>query len=214
MAQSKKYIPFFQAFLCTLSFVVFAYFIHNRFPIQLLAFAGLTASAFIISRQFNSFSEFLSVFGIVQVAKRPLGLILVGLMLGVIYSASYRNTLGISILPETIKSFAAVAALIGLTEELIFRGFIQGHVRKSINTCFSVVFGTVSHTAYKCVLFMSPVIGHKVDVLFLLVWTFAGGLIFGILKEYSKSVIPPVIAHAVFDVLAYAECATSPWWVW
>jgi membrane protease YdiL (CAAX protease family) len=169
--------------------------------------------AYIMSRQFYSFSDLYKIFGILKISKKPFLLIIVAIMLGLIYAAFYRNVLNIPIFPRTIRNFAVVAALIGILEELVFRGFIQGHVR-SIHPYFSILFGTISHTAYKCCLFLSPVIEHKVDVQFLMIWTFTGGLLFGILKEHSKSIIPSAIAHSSFDILVYAECVVAPWWVW
>ena len=213
MVSNKKYILLLEALLCSFGFMAFAYFIHDQFPKRIISFVGLMLPAYIMSRQCYSLSDLYKVFGILKISKKLLLFIIVGIMLGLIYAALYRNVLSIPIFPKTIRNFAAVAALIGILEELVFRGFIQGHVR-SINPYFSILFGTISHTAYKCCLFLSPVIEHKIDIQFLMIWTFIGGLVFGLLKEFSKSVIPSAIAHSSFDILAYAECVVAPWWVW
>jgi membrane protease YdiL (CAAX protease family) len=213
MRLNKKYISLFEALLCTLGFIVFAYFIHVPFPGKLISFAGLLIPAYIISRHFYSLNGLRKILGITIPPRQSLLFIITGILLGVIYAAAYRNVSGISIFPKTIRNFAAIAALIGTLEEIVFRGFMQGHVR-NLNAYFSIFYGSISHTAYKCFLFLSPAIAHKVDVPFLLVWTLTGGLIFGVLKEYSKSTVSPVIAHALFDILAYAECVNAPWWVW
>ena len=40
------------------------------------------------------------------------------------------------------------------------------------------------------------------------------GLVFGIIRHVTKSIWIPLAAHAAFDIVAYAEFARSPWWVW
>jgi membrane protease YdiL (CAAX protease family) len=70
------------------------------------------------------------------------------------------------------------------------------------------------HTVYKCALFVLPVSTNQVNISLLFIWTFLGGLIFGWLKEYSRSAVPPAIAHAIFDIIAYAGYTHAPWWVW
>jgi membrane protease YdiL (CAAX protease family) len=98
-------------------------------------------------------------------------------------------------------------------EELVFRGFLQEYIR-SINGPFSVLFSTISHTGYKCCLFLSPVVTTNIDVGFLALWTFIIGILFGTIRHLSKSLLPSLSAHALFDILVYAEFATAPWWVW
>ena len=125
----------------------------------------------------------------------------------------YRWHLGISLFPGSLHFFVLVAALIGILEELVFRGFIQEYT-KSLNAPFSIFFSTFSHTGYKCCLFLSPVATGNIDIGFLALWTFIAGLLFGTLKHFSKNIIPPLIAHALFDILVYAEFISAPWWVW
>jgi len=52
------------------------------------------------------------------------------------------------------------------------------------------------------------------DISFLVLWTFAGGILFGILREFSGSIIPPAIAHGCFDIIFYGGFASMPPWVW
>ncbi len=52
------------------------------------------------------------------------------------------------------------------------------------------------------------------DLFFLVVWTLVGGLLFGLLREKSGSAFPPLIAHAMFDIVLYGGLATAPLWVW
>jgi len=103
--------------------------------------------------------------------------------------------------------------LVGSTEELFFRGFIQGHTRH-IGVIFSVIFATLAHTAYKCSFFAAQQSGYEMDIMFLMKWTILGGIVFGILKEYSNNIVPPLAGHAVFDLLIYGDSVTVPWWIW
>ena len=103
--------------------------------------------------------------------------------------------------------------MIGALEELVFRGFIQENAKR-INAPFSVFFGALSHTGYKCCLFIAPLAAADIDIKFLALWTFGAGIVFGSLKHFSKSISPPLIAHVIFDLFVYAEFVHAPWWVW
>jgi hypothetical protein len=199
----------YEALLCAFGLSVFSFFIHFSFPYRLFSFAGLILPAFFMSRQLPAVKIplFLKKFNF-----RNAFYILVGIILGFLIAFLYRNSRRIPI-SDSIQTFAAVAALIGIFEEVVFRGFIQGRL-KEVNVVFSILFGSFSHTVYKCCLFLSPVMPGKIDIFFLTFWTFCCGLLFGLLKHFSKSTIPPALAHAVFDILVYGQCLTAPWWVW
>lgn len=136
-----------------------------------------------------------------------------GILLGIGLGVRYRLHLGIGFFPGSIHLFVVTAALIGCTEELVFRGFIQGHL-KNINGPFSILFGSLSHTGYKCCLFLSTVITTHINIGFLALWTFIAGMLFGLTRHLSKSLLPALSAHALFDILVYAEYVNAPWWVW
>jgi len=121
--------------------------------------------------------------------------------------------LGISLLPAAIHYFVIIAAVIGATEELVFRGFIQEKA-KEINGQFSVVFSAAAHTGYKCCLFLGPSVAAGIDILNLAFWTFLFGLFIGTIRHFSKSIFPAVIAHVLFDLIVYSEFIAAPWWVW
>ena len=201
-----------QAIICCLGFMLFSFFIHFGFPLIIISFAGLALPAVLISIQINSTTKMIQYFGLVFPKKIILYMV-IGLQLGLIYALVYRSISGMEIFPRSLTIFTATAAMIGATEELIFRGFIQDYFKK-VNVIFAVLFATFSHTAYKCCLFFSPASEMEINVSFLFIWTFIGGLIFGILKEISKSVIPAMLAHVLFDILVYGECFQPPWWVW
>lgn len=208
---SKKSLVL-NAFLICLGFTVFSFFIHYPFPVILLSFAGLAMTSIIMSSQIHSVKDVTETLGL-RFPDKFILYILIGLQLGFIYAILYRNSIGQRLFPETLTRFALLASVIGAVEELIFRGFIQSYCKK-VHIIFALLFATCSHTAYKCCLFLAPVNEFRTDILFLLIYTFAGGLLFGILKELSKSILPVLAAHALFDILVYGEYMEAPWWVW
>jgi len=78
----------------------------------------------------------------------------------------------------------------------------------------AVMLAAAAHTAYKAALFAFPPEGVVIDLEFLAVWTLIGGVVFGALRELSGSVLPPLAAHVVFDIVVYGGSVQAPWWVW
>ena len=191
----------------------FSYFIHHGFPARLIALASLMLPAFIIGKNLRSLPGIKLITGEYPSFKACLLYFLTGISGGMILAVLYRWYLDIPFFPQTLCSFAILAALIGSLEELVFRGFIQEHVRK-FNGPFSILFSTAAHTGYKCCLFLSPFVTAGTEIGFLAFWTFLAGLIFGTIRHFSKSIIPSLVAHALFDILVYAEYVKAPWWVW
>ena len=170
-------------------------------------------SGFLISRNSDAIYDLRRITGGNNSSRALILLTASGVVTGIILSSWYRLYLGIDSFPKSIHFFAVIAALIGSTEELVFRGFIQGQVKK-INGPLSVLFSTVAHTGYKCCLFLSPMVAGNIDVSFLGFFTFSAGLVFGSIRYFTGSLIPSLIAHALFDIMVYAEYVSAPWWVW
>jgi len=213
MSGRKRFTLLAEATLCSLGLMVFSFFIHYKFPLRLLSFAALLISAFIISRNLRSLSDLKKITGENISVKITILYIIFGIALGIVLAVLYRRHLDISSFPGSFHLFVIAAALIGCMEELVFRGFIQEYVRRK-NGPFSILFSTLSHTGYKSCLFLSPVITANIDVGFLAFWTFIIGLLFGTIRHLSKSLLPSLSAHALFDILVYAEFIQAPWWVW
>jgi membrane protease YdiL (CAAX protease family) len=213
MSVTNKYIALFEAILCSFALMVFSFFIPADPPLRFLAIAALFVPAWFFSRDLQFLSDLKRIVHIPLSVKNILLYCFAGILTGMLLSTLYRWYLGISLLPESFHLFVIVAALIGSTEELVFRGFIQDQV-KNINAPFSILFSTLSHTAYKCCLFLSPMSAAGIDIRFLALWTLIAGILLGTIKHFSKSILPPVIAHALFDILVYAGFVNAPWWVW
>lgn len=202
-----------EAILISLGLMVFSFFIQFKFPVRLLAFAALLISAVIISRNIKLLSDLKKITGEFISLRATLLYIIFGIVIGIVLALIYRWHLDLSLFPKSVHLFVFSAALIGCTEELVFRGFLQEHV-KSINGPFSILFSTISHMGYKCCLFLSPAITANIDVGFLALWTFLAGILFGTIRHLSKSLLPSLSAHVLFDILVYAEFVSAPWWVW
>jgi membrane protease YdiL (CAAX protease family) len=112
-----------------------------------------------------------------------------------------------------VTAFVIVACLIGATEELIFRGWLLGKAR-AFGWPAAVVIAAVAHTAYKTALFVWPAVPVAVDLAGVACWTLAGGVVLGLLRACSGSLLPPLMAHAAFDFVVYRNVVHAPWWVW
>ncbi|OFY68530.1 MAG: hypothetical protein A2V46_07960 [Bacteroidetes bacterium RBG_19FT_COMBO_42_7] len=213
MTGGKRLFILSEAILCSLGLMVFSFFIQYKFPVRLLSFTALLISAFIISRNLRSLSDLKKITGESISIKITLLFLVFGIALGMMLAVIYRRHLDLSLFPGSVHLFVITAAFIGCTEELVFRGFIQESVKK-INGPFSIIFSTLSHTGYKCCLFLPPVITTDINIGFLTLWTFLAGILFGTIRHQSRSLLPSLSAHALFDVLVYAEFVNAPWWVW
>ncbi|MBN2536156.1 MAG: CPBP family intramembrane metalloprotease [Spirochaetales bacterium] len=136
------------------------------------------------------------------------------LLSGLIMGASLRVWNKAPLIPGTITLFAVgIAPLIGISEELLFRGYIQNRLYK-INGLWAVFLAALSHTIYKCSLMVFPSLFDCTAIPYFAFWTFAGGFLFGILSWKSDTVFPALAGHAVFDIIVYSTYKTAPWWVW
>ena len=208
-----KYLVFVESLICVAGLVLFSVFSHGRVLPFIFSMAGLAASAFIIIRNSGSAQKFRLYFGFGSFSGKLLIYMMVALLFGAFIGIVYRRYMYTSFLPHRLTYVAFLAALIGSLEEIIFRGFIQGYTRQ-INILFSVIFAVLAHTAYKSTLFISHRWNYDTDIIFLMKWTILGGLIFSIMREYSDNILPPVLGHAVFDIVVYGDYLQSPWWVW
>jgi membrane protease YdiL (CAAX protease family) len=118
-----------------------------------------------------------------------------------------------SLVPPTLTAFAIIAAAIGASEELVYRGFVWSRL-EAFGALGAVGGSVVAHTAYKCALFAGLLISHQINPVTFIFWTICGSLICAILRLASRHVLPSIIAHLVFDVIVYGDCLHAPWWVW
>lgn len=208
---------------------LFALFAHSGSPRVLLAACGLVAALFAISRSMRTEPSTAALFGFSPFTWKAAGCAGFGLVLGGAMAGLFRWNSGLSVLPRGLGSFAPVAACIGIAEEVLYRGYIQGRLGR-LGAALAVGGAAACHTAYKCILFALPLLAARsgelraalsrlgwaaqTDIGFLAFYTFLGGLAFGALRQYSRNVVPPLAAHAAFDIVVYGELARAPAWVW
>jgi len=192
--------------------LIFAGLIHKTFPLILLAIGGLAGTAAVIGYSIRHLT-LSDAFGIKPLNRKVLLYIIPAIALGLILGMLTRERFELTYLPASFTGIAFVAPLIGATEELIFRGYFQGQLRP-IGLGFSIITASALHTSYKLLVILSLAAPLQFAFFFLIFWTFIVGLLVGTLRELAESTVPPVIAHAVFDIVLYGGLASAPVWVW
>lgn len=203
-----------EASAVALGLVVFALLSHQQLPLLAAGAGGLLVAAVVLGRSLARTERPAEMLGLTGFSSRTALLTAAGCALGAALGALHRWRLGLTLLPIGMpEGFAALACLIGATEELIYRGWLQGRLR-GIGWPAAIVAAACAHAAYKTALFAWPSTPGHVALLSLAGWTIGGGILFGLLREYSRSLIPPLLAHAVFDLVTYGAVDRPPWWVW
>lgn len=192
---------------------IFALFAHSDLPLGALSICGLVVAALAMGYSLSREQEPLSVLGLSRPSRLALTLAFACCVFGLALGILYRWYCEWPMLPQTLRWFAPVAALIGGIEEVVYRGYLQGRLRM-LGVSAAVVLAALGHTAYKSALFVFATTSANTDFVFLAAWTFLGGALFGIFRQVSKSVIPPMAAHMCFDIVVYGDLASAPWWVW
>ena len=192
--------------------LLFAIFIHQSGALKYLSFCGLAVAALMVGYSLKNTSILRSI-GITTPGRRVLLYILPAILLGLILGILTRNKFGLTIWPIALGSMALISPCIGATEELVFRGYIQGHL-KPAGSLFSIIYTSLAHTGYKLLVIQSLSGSFYFNTGFLIFWTFVAGIALGILKDRSESTIPPLVAHALFDIVLYGGMWTAPVWVW
>lgn len=200
-------------FLFLSGLFVFAGFSHKTSQFFILSLAGLTGSVIVIITEMQSFNDLYPLLGLHGTMKNKLIFLPLSILTGLIFGVIYRNYLHIGIFPDQLTNFAMAAIAIGSTEEVMFRGYLQSRLRK-VNTVLSIILPTCAHTIYKLLLFIPFQSEPDIKIVFIVQWTFIGGLVFALLKELSQNTLFPVLSHASFDLLVYGDNSILAWWVW
>ena len=203
-----------EAAVASAGLVLFALAVHARLPWTLLSAGGLVVAAVAIGRALAGEPSARALLGLARLSPRVLALIAAGLVVGGGMAATYRVYMGMAALPlGGLEAFVLVACLIGAAEEVVYRGYVQGSLA-GLGWPAAVGLAAVAHAAYKTALFAFPAGAAEINYPFLAVWTVLGGTVFGLLRQFSGSVLAPVAAHAAFDLVVYGAVAQAPWWVW
>jgi len=192
---------------------LFALSIHEGFPLSLLSACGLILTTLAISRVPRAESSAAALFGFQDLSPSVAAYTFCGSIPGILLAFVYQWRYGLAIHFPVLGRFALVAALIGATEEVLYRGYIQGRTR-SIGPVRSTAFASLAHTAYKLSLFVFSSEVTRTDLFYLGICTFAAGLGFGAMRHHAGSILPPIACHVSFDLIVYGGASHAPLWVW
>ncbi len=209
----SKFKVLVESLICVAGIVVFAVFSHDKAVPFILSVTGLVIAAIIININARTLKDLRQLFGFGKISGTTIVYITISLLFGILIAVVFRRHKHDLPIPDRLTYFVIPALLIGATEELVFRGFIQGHTRR-IGIMVSIIFATLAHALYKCSFILAHQSGYEPDILFLVKWTIFGGFIFSLIKEYSDNIVAPIAGHAVFDLLVYGDFISAPWWVW
>ena len=210
---NEKISVLLETILLVVGIGIFAWFIQEDNYLIAIAFGGLLMASLVISAIIVKSESPAEIFGIDRFNLRILIYCIAGIIIGVVPAFCGRYYYDLPDFPASLTIIALVSPLIGITEELIFRGFIQGRLRV-IGTVGAVCIAAAAHTLYKFLVLSSVADIVEVNFLTLVGLTFGFGLVVGFIRAASRSVIPALVAHASFDILMYGDFTSMPVWVW
>jgi membrane protease YdiL (CAAX protease family) len=193
---------------------VFGWFIHAGSWQRIISFSGLVLAGVVMAGSAHNVKMLLKVFGFVHVNRKLLPCstagIIFGMLLGILHNVMKTDAL----FPAKLTGFAFLAPMIGITEELVFRGFVQSRLAASSGPTASILMSAAGHTLYKYLVIKTVTMDLHSHLPSLVLLTFGAGLVLGFMRDHSGSIIPPALAHAIFDILVYGGAALAPVWVW
>ncbi len=143
-----KYNTLLSAILVIGGMCIFGLFIHENSWWRIVAFVGLALVAVVVSLSVRDFKSLLLVFGLGQFTRKVINYSVAGIIFGMLLGLAYNFIKADSLLPATLTKFALIAPLIGIMEELVFRGFLQSRSVSS-GPLASVILAASGHTLYK-----------------------------------------------------------------
>lgn len=202
--------------------VLFALCWHHGMPWSALAAAGLAMAGTAIAWEGHKAegeeqtfgASPLQLVGLDHFSPTTLVFTLAGAGVGIAFGLLQRRALGMALQPAVgVQAFVIVACLIGATEELVYRGWLLGQARE-FGWPAAIVIAAIAHAAYKTALFAWPAAPGAVDLPHMMLLTTIGGLVAGLFRMWSGSLVPAIVAHMAFDFVVYRGVAEAPWWVW
>lgn len=191
--------------------VVFAVCAH-RDALIVLRIAALAGAAGVVAIGVAIAPKPLRLMGFGPIDRRRLPRLAVAAAFGAALAVAHRAARQGDLLPGPLTWFALAAAGVGACEEIAYRGFVQGCLRRH-GWLLACVAAAIAHTAYKCVLLAGPSEGAEANLVVLAIATLTVGIVLGAMREHFGGVVFPLVAHAAFDVLVYGDLHAAPWWV-
>ena len=202
-----------EALATVVGMALFGLFAARPLPLFFIALAALLGVALLIARSAYKEHSLGKVCGWTPVPHRIGRWCVAGFLGGLLFALYYRWNYCLPLIPVSLTYVVIPAALIGAAEETVFRGYLQSRIRMG-GLLLAPLLAASGHTLYKCALFLLPAEASTVNLAVLAAVTFAAGWLIGLIRQQAGSVLPAVIAHALFDILAYGDRISMPWWVW
>lgn len=205
--------PLIRSLAIGLAVCCFGICVHAPYPGSIFAGFFLLLLAWLISK---ALADYPAILFAMSVWKWPVGYaktMWIAIIGSVIVSIIYRYAEQMPLFPVGITPFVIVAVMIGAAEEVLFRGVIQGEAMR-YRPKLAVFISAIVFAVYKALLFSWPSEINHVNQTGLFFLTFIAAILLGISRMNSKSILPAIAAHGLFDLYVYAETAKAPWWVW
>ncbi len=190
--------------------MVFRFFVHICYW---LSITGLVFTGLVIIIHSCGLRDLAKIIGLYEYRNIIVIFLIAGLILGFSLGVLYRLTYKMTMIPRNLTLMAFTAPAIGITEELVFRGFIQGTVTR-VQGWKGIIFSSGSHTIYKLLIIWSFPYDLGINLLNIVLLTFSVGMLLGWLRKTSENIIPPALAHGCFDIMIYGSLKFLPVWVW
>jgi len=189
---------------------IFACFIHSN---PAIGIAGLLLTSFSIAFYSGGFTALIKITGLYEYNLRLVFYVILcitaGIAMGVHSNLGHHKP----VIPTVLTSTAFIVATIGIGEELVFRGFIQGALSKT-SQWLGIFAVSGSHAVYKVLVLWSFTINLGIDLLDLALYTFVVGILAGWVRRISGNIIPSAFGHMCFDIVVYGSLSAIPVWVW
>ncbi len=213
MTAGKFSPPLVRAVSISFGLWAFALLYRGSYPMQVIATVSLVAAAILIVWALLSNEKVLLQKSIWQWQTASGKVFAYSIIISVFLALWYRYSEHMPIIPAAAEWFVVLSILIGATEELIFRGVVQGEAIRW-HEHGAIFLSAFAFAGYKSLLFVLPSAENQTNILNLFILTFLAGILLGYARKNSGSILPCLIAHGIFDLLVYMETAKLPWWVW
>jgi len=213
MSERKPISPLLTSTAISLGLWAFALLYRGTLAMQVMAFIVLSATALMMVLVLIKNDQVLLQKSLLQWHFASAKILVYSIIISISLALWYRYIEEMPLFPLSFKWFVILSILIGATEEIIFRGVVQGEANRW-NTTGAVYLSALAFAGYKALLFILPAAENETNVFNLFTFTFLAGILLGYARKNSGSLWPCLIAHGIFDLLVYMETAKPPWWVW
>jgi len=110
---------------------------------------------------------------------------------------------------SVIQHLICFGILVGISEELLFRGFLQNYLFNIVNggmQIFNIFIPypvMISGLLFGIIHLVNINVMNKIDVALSVIGGIVCGIIFGMIYYYTDNILLPILCHNVFDIGAY-----------